>query len=211
MKPMKKGLREQVKSTKQCSKCSRTLLLYKFFKDAAKSDGYYSSCKDCYRERLGHKKRLAREVKKQGVIMRRCTTCNKYKYRSEFYTNPASHDGIHIHCKSCSIDFTKRPKARASAKKRNQKERYDCMVAYSGISPKCACCKESTYEFLSIDHVDNDGAAHRKKLKSSIYRWLRQNNYPDGFQILCMNCNWAKGKYGKCPHQYETNDYKAET
>ena len=31
----------------------------------------------------------------------------------------------------------------------------------------------------------------------------RKNNYPEGFQVLCSNCNFAKGKYGSCPHTWE--------
>ena len=35
--------------------------------------------------------------------------------------------------------------------------------AYGGC--KCACCGEATFEFLSIDHTDNNGAVHRKELR----------------------------------------------
>jgi len=33
--------------------------------------------------------------------------------------------------------------------------------------------------------------------------WIRKNNFPKGFQVLCMNCNWGKGhsKDNKCPHE----------
>ncbi len=71
---------------------------------------------------------------------------------------------------------------------------------------RCVCCGESRYEFLAIDHVNGDGAAHRHKIGkggSSFYAWLIKNNFPEGFQILCWNCNWAKGVYGKCPHKEE--------
>jgi hypothetical protein len=74
---------------------------------------------------------------------------------------------------------------------------------------KCACCGESTYEFLTIDHVNNDGAKHRRELGKGRYSyggnmasWLIKNNFPKGFQILCFNCNCAKGLYGKCPHNH---------
>lgn len=30
--------------------------------------------------------------------------------------------------------------------------------------------------------------------------YYEKNKYPEGFQILCMNCNWGKGIYGECPH-----------
>ncbi len=28
------------------------------------------------------------------------------------------------------------------------------------------------------------------------YKWLRDAGYPDGFQVLCMNCNHAKYRNG---------------
>ncbi len=66
---------------------------------------------------------------------------------------------------------------------------------------KCNCCGEKEKKFLCIDHINNDGVEHRKKIGSNIYSWLRKNNYPKGFQVLCYNCNNAKARYGKCPHQ----------
>lgn len=69
----------------------------------------------------------------------------------------------------------------------------------------CQCCGESNSVFLAIDHVDGSGGSHRRSLslKSStdMYRWLKRNNWPQGFQTLCYNCNWAKHRLGKCPHQ----------
>jgi hypothetical protein len=68
---------------------------------------------------------------------------------------------------------------------------------------KCACCGESQIDFLTIDHINNDGAAHKKEhgTRFHLYAWLKRNNYPkDNFQLLCYNCNCAKGKLGYCPH-----------
>lgn len=73
---------------------------------------------------------------------------------------------------------------------------------FSHYGTACACCGESTDEFLCIDHINGGGSAHRRSIgKSNIYRWLEVNNFPEGFQILCWNCNSAKGLYGICPHQ----------
>lgn len=54
--------------------------------------------------------------------------------------------------------------------------------------------------------MNNDGKQHRKLIKKrSIYEWLRQNKYPNGFQILCFNCNCGKSiNKGKCPHELIT-------
>ena len=68
---------------------------------------------------------------------------------------------------------------------------------------RCVCCGEGDHRFLTVDHINNDGAAHRKSDPSSknLYYFLFKNNFPDGFQLLCWNCNHAKEIYGVCPHQ----------
>ena len=78
-------------------------------------------------------------------------------------------------------------------------------AAYGGY--KCACCGETEQMFLSIDHIDNNGAEERKSglyagSGYSFYRWLRKTGFPSGYQVLCMNCNVGKHKNGGvCPHQ----------
>lgn len=37
----------------------------------------------------------------------------------------------------------------------------------------------------------------------AVYYWLKRNHYPPGFRVLCSNCNFARGKYGHCPHERE--------
>ena len=74
---------------------------------------------------------------------------------------------------------------------------------YGGINPKCSCCGESMYEFLTIDHISGNGNQHKKAIKKTgdaFYGWLINNNYPEGYQVLCMNCNHSYGHYGYCPH-----------
>jgi hypothetical protein len=66
----------------------------------------------------------------------------------------------------------------------------------------CYCCGESIIEFLSIDHINGGGTKHRKKIKRHLNVWLVQNNFPEGFQTLCFNCNWGKHiNGGICPHK----------
>lgn len=70
---------------------------------------------------------------------------------------------------------------------------------------ECICCKENRFEFLTIDHINNNGAKHRKEYKTgtgkNVCRWLKKNNYPKSFQLLCYNCNCSKGFFGYCPHE----------
>lgn len=81
---------------------------------------------------------------------------------------------------------------------------------YSSIIPFCACCGEKEIKFLSIDHINGGGSKHRKGICNgkggNMSAWLRKNNFPDGFQVLCHNCNMAKGFYGQCPHREIINN-----
>jgi len=68
---------------------------------------------------------------------------------------------------------------------------------------KCKCCGEKDFHFLSIDHIDGGGNQHRKAIHGGgvvLYAWLIRNKFPGGYQVLCFNCNLAKGIYGVCPH-----------
>jgi len=76
--------------------------------------------------------------------------------------------------------------------------------AYGGY--RCNCCGEDERRFLSIDHVNNDGAAHRRAhghtTGEKMHRWLIREGFPSGFQVLCMNCQWGKrNNNGVCPHK----------
>jgi hypothetical protein len=91
--------------------------------------------------------------------------------------------------------------------KRSDKEaRMTVLSHYSDGMLKCNCCDESHYEFLALDHINGNGGKHRKELNKTggaYYRWIIKNNYPDGFRVLCHNCNMAHGLYGFCPHEKE--------
>ncbi len=80
---------------------------------------------------------------------------------------------------------------------------------YKDTILQCACCNEHNLEFLTIDHINNDGAEHRRKLgiKNGFYRTsrflLRDGFSASDYQVLCMNCNYSLGNYGYCPHNPE--------
>ena len=71
----------------------------------------------------------------------------------------------------------------------------------------CACCGEDWIGFLCLDHIDGGGTQHRAEIlketgNKSLHHWLKRHNFPEGFQVLCANCNMAKGsKNKKCIHQ----------
>ena len=71
----------------------------------------------------------------------------------------------------------------------------------------CACCGETRAEFLSVDHKNGGGQKQRKQyLNHRGGYWrdiLKDPRLKEKYQILCMNCNWAKGIHGYCPHEHE--------
>lgn len=94
---------------------------------------------------------------------------------------------------------THRFQANQASRRSGLKLRDEVLSHYGKI---CVCCGETIWEFLTLDHVHNDGARHRREVGSSkVYRWVKTHGYPDSFQVLCMNCNFSKGKYGICPHE----------
>jgi hypothetical protein len=89
----------------------------------------------------------------------------------------------------------------------SKKLKLKVMTHYCNGIPYCMCpkCDETIFEFLSIDHMNGHGTEHRKEIGNygmAIYRWLKKNGFPDGYQVLCMNCNWSRShNKGICPHE----------
>lgn len=71
----------------------------------------------------------------------------------------------------------------------------------------CACCGEKDPDLLTLDHL-GDGAEERRfnKLRDATAqcRFVVKQGLPDGYQVLCWNCNVAKLDTGSCPHSAAT-------
>lgn len=88
--------------------------------------------------------------------------------------------------------------------------RIDSIEHYSQGKNVCSCCGEHRLEFLSIDHINGGGQQHRKLYRpkyASIGLYLVANNYPEGFRVLCYNCNLARGFNKYCPHEREKGEW----
>lgn len=64
---------------------------------------------------------------------------------------------------------------------------------------KCACCGETIFDFLTIEHKQGQQKATRRTGLVA-YRDSVKEYRPDLYEVLCWNCNCAKGKLGYCPH-----------
>lgn len=144
--------------------------------------------------------------KEKGWRRHRCLDCEKSYYRSYYLADPVRRAGWN---KPEVIEkrkrFMKTPEGMARRRKQNAewnyRNRQKCLDAYGRM---CACCGEDNDRFLTIDHVDNNGHEMRKEhlTGNTFYRWLIRNGFPDGFQILCFNCNIGRALNGGiCPHK----------
>jgi hypothetical protein len=147
--------------------------------------------------------------------MKYCPKCKTEKPRSDFHRNRAQRDGLATWCKQCSNTtslathrhrkyYAKHHiKWNQNRRQRSQSYREQAILRYGG---KCACCGESHLEFLTFDHVNNDGSQMRKERGDAerggtLYKRLITDPVIDlAYQVLCWNCNLAKAFYGYCPH-----------
>lgn len=111
-----------------------------------------------------------------------------------------------------------RAQARSYRSEWRKRIRLEALTYYSGGTPKCSCCGDTHLIFLTMNHVGGDGAEHRRTEFGSsgepggrnggyggshmLWTWLKRNGYPDGFEVLCFNCNFAQ-YWGGCPHKEE--------
>lgn len=144
---------------------------------------------------------------------RYCKTCKLRKPLEEFtpyHQRISPHEGSR--CIKCVADcnaswyFRNKEYAKSYMRDYRKKVKDDVFNHYGRV---CVCCGEDQMLFLDIDHMNNDGAEHRKKHKltagTQFYVWLRDNGFPANFQDLCCNCN--RGKFrnnGVCPHKENT-------
>lgn len=142
-----------------------------------------------------------------------CVACKRDLPLSDFWRRKLARDGLQHACKKCNLAAQEkyrtahREAGEPTYSQRNYRRlRLEVMSHYmppGSVKPSCACCGESIFEFLSLDHINGGGMKHRKeiaKVGSVFYRWIKNHGFPPGYRILCHNCNQAIGNWGYCPH-----------
>lgn len=153
-----------------------------------------------------------------------CGKCLVKKPLSDFHKARLALDGRQRWCKAClrtkNVEYWQQPRAKSLKKSSSARHRlrlkFDVLAHYGNGEVVCACpgCKVSDIEFLGIDHVNGGGTRERKETGrggASMYRWLRLNDFPSGYRVLCHNCNQARGLYGYCPHERNARTQKPVT
>ncbi len=147
-------------------------------------------------------------IKRTGTKLRStCKSCWAKKPRDSSGSLIRSRDRDY-HKKQSAKHYEKhKVKILARAQEKYRALRHEVLCHYaSAPTPNCSCCGESHYEFLAIDHINGGGTKHRKGRGAAMMAiWLKKNNFPEGFRVLCHNCNLSRGFYGFCPHE---NDKK---
>lgn len=143
--------------------------------------------------------------------------CSKCKVPQDiatcFYPRPSRKSGVQSQCKSCqkkhSMSYAHRYKDKQSGYQSVQYQKNKALVieAYGG---QCVCCGEAEPRFMTIDHINGDGAESRKNGEGhggALYQRLKMLGFPkDRYQLLCFNCNCSKRQFGTCPHKSKLVD-----
>ena len=175
---------------KKCSICKVEKEIDNFFLHSKSHDGIQSHCKACHY--IMAKKCRNKNIEKYRERERRCG--KRYRLKNAQRYREKARKSYYLH----------RDRRLSERRKLNLGFKLNIIEKYGG---KCSCCGESDYRFLCIDHKNNDGYEHRKKVRGgeNMYRFILKNNYPENFQILCFNCNFGRAFYGgkekTCPHK----------
>lgn len=143
-----------------------------------------------------------RQSRAYNQRMKICPRCHDNLDLCLFSKDRNRPDGRSCWCKKCVASL--RPlyveAKRTQARKTRRAIRFLVLCHYSQSEiPRCACCGETILEFLSLDHIHGGGNKHKREVRH-VYIWIVRHNFPEGFRVLCHNCNQSLGAYGYCPH-----------
>lgn len=139
---------------------------------------------------------------------RQCVGCRRASQRAYFARHRED-----LNIRRASHHAEHREERNAQQRERDARTKAACFIHYRNGALACSCCGEGTNEFLTLDHINGRKAmGHTRALSGpKLYRHLFTHNFPPGFDVLCMNCNLAKGIYGQCPHkQFNVFDLAAK-
>lgn len=90
--------------------------------------------------------------------------------------------------------------------KYQQKLRTEILIHYGNGEQACVKCGFSDDRALSLDHINGGGNKERRQTGVmggiTFYRILKKQGFPEGYQTLCMNCQFIK--------RHENNELKRE-
>lgn len=142
------------------------------------------------------------------------TLCEKCReHRSAYHTNRFKTDSdFRERMLENSTRWQKEnpQRTREISSKSKQSRHLACKLeAIAHYGGECACCGESNYQFLTLDHSLGNGKKHREELLgdgraagSAFTFKLKSLGFPEveGLRVMCFNCHFATDLWGGCPH-----------
>jgi|SRR5271157_986637 len=117
-----------------------------------------------------------------------CKVCVNLLRSSQDVKDKRNEESRSFYAKTSSV-YRKQTRERMAALKLE-------VLTYYSPDHILGCCWESCavtdLDMLSLDHINNDGAEHRRKVGKNktgekMYRLVKQEGFPESFQTLCMN------------------------
>jgi hypothetical protein len=207
-------------STKYCHQCKTEYDITEFRKNNQRKDGLNSICKTCQKKKDAQYRSTHSDEIKNRHKKWRDTNPDKIKLWSDKTIDKRKNDPIikerlkkyqqnyeqsDTRKNYLKINKDKRNKKKKEYYYKNQYERQqyqlnkhrqtrlEVISHYSDGSMKCDKCGENHLEFLEIDHINGGGRKHRRDENiNNIYSYLKSHNFPDGYKVLCANCNLEK-------------------
>lgn len=139
-----------------------------------------------------------------------CIECHVEKPLVEFHFKNKAKGYRQPRCKPCHQADTgvraagRRGRINELSRARRLILKLQVLDLYGGA---CMCCGETNHKFLTMDHVQGDGALHRESVSQAEDRLKEMLSVRDDtrFQVLCWNCNCGRAynaaNRGICPHK----------
>ena len=135
-------------------------------------------------------------MRNEGNLGKLCIRCEETLTRANVYP----YQDYTRMCKKCFYSRSAEYRVRNKSHEKYVINQKISTLSHYSKNLECANCGETDLVVLSVDHINDDGARHRREIAknarsgggSNFYRWAKKHNYPSGFQVLCMNCQWIK-------------------
>lgn len=143
-----------------------------------------------------------------------CSKCKQSKQLESYHKKGGTRDGLRNECKECKKQYdiqyqithqVKYQQYRNSHKEKSKEyqKQYNTRLknlVFQHYENQCTGCRIKDTRLLQIDHINNDGAEHRRQLSPKtrgssgayFYLWIIKNNFPTNLQLLCANCHFLK-------------------
>ena len=137
-----------------------------------------------------------------------CCDCGVERHFNKYDVRRGRHESLRCHVCAIKHHHKNKPKRTKEQKAAYRKKYYqnnkNALDAYANdwrqskrfdminkLGGSCVMCGESDPIVLDFDHINDDGAEHRRltNKKNVIYLVAEDSSR---FQLLCKNCNWRK-------------------